>query len=118
MSLQISLLENYGKFFHFPQSRQIFNCIPNELASILSWLINSTFETGIFPEALKIVKVIPIYKNKGSNLETNNYRPISLLSNVDKIFEKLVHKHLFLLSTIFFTINNLDFGDLTQLFIL
>ena len=60
--------------------RQIFDCIPNELASILSWLINSTFETGIFPEALKIVKVIPIYKNKGSNLETNNYIETNFLT--------------------------------------
>ena len=43
--------------------KQIFECIPNELASILSSLINLTFETGVFPDSLKIVKVIPVFKN-------------------------------------------------------
>jgi len=45
--------------------------------------------------SLKITKVIPIYNNKGSDInnyqDVNNYRPISLLSNIDKIFEELVH---------------------------
>ena len=78
----------------FSIPRQIFDCVNNGLSVILTSLINLTFETGIFPNSLKIVKVIPIYKNKGSNSETNNYRPISLLSNIDKIFEKLVHNRL------------------------
>ena len=90
----------------FSIDRHIFDCIPNELAIILTSLINLTFETGIFPDSLKIVKVIPVFKNKGSNLITNNYRPISLLSNVDKIFEKLVHKRL----TSFFLKHNLFYN--------
>ena len=72
--------------------KQILGTIPHGLTIILTSLINLTFETGIFPSSLKTVKVIPIYKNKGSNLEVSNYRPTSLLSNIDKIFEKLVHK--------------------------
>ena len=76
----------------FSIPKQIFSLIPHDLANILTSLINLTFETGVFPSSLKTVKVIPIFKNKGSNLEVNNYRPISLLSNIDKIFEKLVHK--------------------------
>ena len=39
--------------------------------------------------------VIPVYKNKGSPLSTENYRPISLLSNIDKVYQKLMHKRLF-----------------------
>ena len=63
-----------------------------DISDILTKIINLSFETGIFPSALnKLVKVIPIFKNKGSNQDYNNYRPISLLSNVDKIFEKLAH---------------------------
>ena len=76
----------------FSISKQIFGTIPHTLTNILTSLINLTFETGIFPSSLKTVKVIPIHKNKGSNLEVSNYRPISLLSKIDKIFEKLVHK--------------------------
>lgn len=43
-------------------------------------------ETGKFIDSLKLVKVIPIFKNKGSPFEVTNYRPISLLSNIDKLF--------------------------------
>ena len=65
-----------------------------DISDILTKIINLSFETGIFPSALKLVKVIPVFKNKGSNQDYNNYRPISLLSNVDKIFEKLVHRRI------------------------
>jgi hypothetical protein len=73
---------------------KIFDSLPFEIADLLTKIINLSFETGIFPDSLKIVKVIPIFKNKGSNQDQNNYRPISLSSNVDKIFEKLVHARL------------------------
>ena len=53
-----------------------------------------SFETGTFPSLLKTSKVIPIFKKKGSPLEVGNYRPISLLSNIDKIYEKLFHSRL------------------------
>ena len=56
----------------------------------LAELINLIFSTGTFPDACKIAKVIPPHK-KDSNLECNNYRPISLLSNIGKIIEKLLH---------------------------
>ncbi len=41
-----------------------------------------------------MAKVIPIFK-KGSKLSTSNYRPISLLSNINKIFEKIVFKRVY-----------------------
>ena len=40
-------------------------------------------------------KTIPTFKEKGSNLECNNYRPISLLSNINKIIEKLMYTRLY-----------------------
>ena len=52
-----------------------------------------SFETGVHPEPTKTPNVIPVHK-KGSQLELNNYRPISLISNISKIIEKLVHKRL------------------------
>ena len=44
------------------------------------------FSTGQFPSVLKIAKVIPIHK-KQSKGDYTNYRPISLLSNIEKVIE-------------------------------
>ena len=57
-------------------------------------LFNLSFKTGIFPDLMKLAKVIPIFKS-GSKLQTTNYRPISLLSVFSKIFEKIVHKQVY-----------------------
>ena len=51
------------------------------------------FNDGIFPNVLKIAKVIPIFKSGNVQL-CSNYRPISVLSVFSKVFEKLVHKRL------------------------
>ena len=59
------------------------------VANLLSKLINNAFESGIFPTALKSGKVVPIYKSGSKNL-CENYRPISLISNFAKIFEKAI----------------------------
>ena len=50
--------------------------------------------TGVFPSVLKTVKVVPVFK-KDSKLNYSNYRPISLLSNIEKILEKLMYKRLY-----------------------
>ena len=53
-------------------------------------MINMPFNQGVFPNILKIANVIPIHKN-GDKLDCNNYRPISVLSNIRKIYEKSMH---------------------------
>lgn len=60
----------------------------------LSIIINKSMEQGIFPNQLKLAKIIPIYKSKDKE-QFNNYRPISLLSSISKIFEKIVYKRLY-----------------------
>ena len=59
----------------------------------LSELVNLSFEMGLFPDVLKLAKVNPLHK-KESKLDHRNYRPISLLSVVSKIFEKLIYKRI------------------------
>ncbi len=60
----------------------------------ITHLVNMSLEQGIVPDAMKLARVIPIHKAK-SKEEFNNYRPISLLSNVSKVLEKVVHKRLY-----------------------
>ena len=62
----------------------------NILTSIFTHIINTSFANGKFPEQLKLAKVIPIFK-KNEKYLTTNYRPISLLSVISKIIEKVMH---------------------------
>ena len=68
----------------------ILKLFKKEFSKALSDMINMSFNQGVFPNILKIANVIPIHK-KGDKLDCNNYRPISLLSNISKIFEKSMH---------------------------
>ena len=64
--------------------------IKNELVKPLTLITNQVLCTGIFPDKLKIAKVIPIFK-KGDDTDLNNYRPISLLPAISKIIEKVIY---------------------------
>ena len=66
-----------------------------ELSEPLALLFNMSFSNGIFPESLKLANIIPIHK-KDDKTFVNNYRPISLISNIDKIIEKLIYQRLYL----------------------
>ena len=46
---------------------------------------------GVVPEALKKVRVTPVYKKKGASEDLSNYRPISVASHAAKILEKAVN---------------------------
>ena len=70
----------------------------------LSIIINQSLCSGIFPCKLKLAKVIPLYKKEDQRV-FGNYRPISLLSSISKIFEKVAFKQILE----YFTSNNLLF---------
>ncbi|CAG2222644.1 unnamed protein product [Mytilus edulis] len=65
------------------------------LAPSITYLINLSILEGVFPENLKLAKVTPIFKN-GDKHMPENYRPISILPTLSKIFEKHVAKHFYL----------------------
>ena len=64
------------------------------LAPVLCHLINQAFHQGTYPDFLKISKIIPVHKG-GNKSNPSNYRPISLLSNINKIFEKIIYSRLY-----------------------
>jgi len=113
-SKYLSYLEHPNKhsiFLNPPSSSEIFNNIQNMnikkssgfddispmflsiIASIVSpylaVLFSYSFKLAIFPDCLKIAKVIPLHIS-GARTELTNYRPISLLSCFSKILEKLI----------------------------
>ena len=78
------------------------NCQP------VAILINKSMEEGTFPNKLKISKIIPIYKSKDKD-QLNNYRPISLLSSISKIYEKVICKRLYNFMIHLYMRDSLDF---------
>ena len=70
-------------------SIRILHLVLPRISEILAQLVNLSFSSCIFPSKLKVAMVIPVFKNKGSPLDAENYRPISLLSNIDKLYQKL-----------------------------
>ena len=74
-------------------SSEVLKLISNEISSSITLIINQTLTTGIFPDKLKIAKVVPIFK-KDSKKEFQNYRPISVLPVISKIFESVMHDQL------------------------
>lgn len=59
------------------------------IAEPLVFIINKCFETGVFPDRLKTAVIKPIFKS-GDKTICSNYRPISLISNIAKIVEKIL----------------------------
>ena len=66
----------------------------NEIAGPLSKLINRCLEIAIFPSAEKCSKVTPVYKSSERKI-IDNYRPISVLPVISKVFERVVQNQLY-----------------------
>ena len=68
-------------------SARILKFMSPLISSTLSELINESFNVGIFPDELKLATITPIFK-KGDPTKVENYRPISILPLLSKIYEK------------------------------
>ena len=75
-------------------SNKFLKIAKNILAKSFCEIINASIESKIFPQDFKIAKVTPIFKG-GLTDDLSNYRPISVLSTIARIFEKLLYSHLY-----------------------
>ena len=75
----------------------------------LTHCINLSLKSGIFPNCLKMSKIIPIHKN-GPTDDIANYRPISIISHFSKILEKVVHSQLINFFEKYNIISNSQYG--------
>ncbi len=80
----IKLMKSKKSVGHDNISSWLIKKLNETISSPISILINKSMVEGVFPDKLKVAKIIPIYKAKEKNL-FNNYRPISLLSSISKI---------------------------------
>ena len=72
---------------------KILKLVSPFLSPLLSDIFNCVLQTGVYPDCLKSAKVTPLFKS-GDRLNPANYRPISILSSVNKIFERLIFSRL------------------------
>ena len=69
------------------------NCEP-ESSYILAELFNKCLKESCFPGCWKVSSVVPVFRNVGERSTAKNYLPVSLLSVVSKVFEKLVNNRI------------------------
>ena len=86
------------------------SALRNQLSYPIQKLINLSFSTGIYPNQLKLARIVPIYKNKGDILDPGNYRPISCLNYIGKIFERCLTNRIVSFCDKFSLISHDQFG--------
>ena len=90
-------------------SAKIFQNLPDSALTVLSEAINHSWISGTFPSELKTAKVIPLFKG-GDPESLSNYRPISLLSTLSKIIEKLAKSRIISFLERYNILNQNQFG--------
>ena len=86
-------LKNSTSVGHDNISIKLIKSCAAALAPVLAHINNQSLTEGIFPDAMKIAKVVPIFKNGDAN-NVCNYRPISILPAFSKITEKIMYSRL------------------------
>jgi hypothetical protein len=93
----IKIIDNLKDSYHLGHdglSNHFIKHFKFKLAPLITIICSSIIENGIFPDNLKISKIIPLHK-KGSRSEKSNYRPISLSPILAKIVERYINSHLY-----------------------
>ena len=90
----VSCLPNKNSSGHDNISNILLKEIIDQLAPVLEEVFNKSMMLGEFPTLMKFAEVMPLYKSKEHFLETN-YRPISLLTTMSKVLEKIVYQRVY-----------------------
>ena len=101
------LLHKSGGYDNIPAV--LIKCAAQVLAPILVKIFNQYLELGIYPDILKIARVTALHKG-GDKITLDNYRSISVLTHINKIFEKLIHERLNDYVTTYNILENHQFG--------
>ena len=76
---------------HIPA--KLLKPVASTLSHNMSTIFNQCVDTCTFPMDAKLAEVVPLYK-KADNLAMHNHRPVSILSSLSKILEKIIHQQL------------------------
>ena len=95
-------------------SPKLLKSIDDTIALPLTYIANLSMSTGIFPNRMKIAKVITIYKSDDRRL-FKNYRPISILPTFSKILERLVYNRLYKFLKTHNLLSNSQYGFIKNL---
>ena len=90
----IYMLKNKGSNSHDGINNKIIRLSLPVISVRICSLFNQCVESGYFPQGLKVAKIIPLFKG-GLKESLENYRPISLLSSISKIFERIIFKRMY-----------------------
>ena len=93
MKLEILSIPNNKSHGFYSCPTQLLKCTSGIVSDVLADIINTSIRLGTYPAKLKIAKIVPIFKSDDEK-DSNNYRPISLLSNFNRIFEKMIYKRM------------------------
>jgi hypothetical protein len=87
-------MQNKSSAGHDRLNNKLIKGIKEGITLPLTIIFNKSIEKGNIPDSLKLAEIKPIYKGKGSKLDCQNYRPISLLPSISKILEKIIYNRL------------------------
>lgn len=77
----------------FGISVKFIGYIINDIATYLADIFNDCITEGVFPDLMKHSKIVPLFKS-GNKHDPTNFRPISILPALSKIFEKIINEQL------------------------
>ena len=90
----LNKLDNKSSSDKYDISNKIQKYIKHTIIKLFALVINQMLYTGIFPNALKMYKTIPMFKNEDAS-NMSNYKPISLLPTISKKFERVIYDQLY-----------------------